>query len=316
MHPMISFFDRPILPTTERESPRRRRAPRHIVRWLSVGALIFVSYETFPASLWDPGVSPSLQSVWYFGWMTALSTGLGPLPFLFVGNPSRLILGLANAIAAGMMVSASAGLLVQGCRSGESGILSRAPSSHTFLGALFGWWFIQAAKNWLEGREDAARLNELGRPSVRKVLLVVFVMTLHSFSEGVGIGVSFASDSDSAMGLFISVSLAVHNVPEGLAVALVMVPGGATTLDAVLWSIFTSLPQPVMAVPAYIFVETFQPFLPVGLGFAAGAMLNVAVFELFPDAKKDLTLPLSAAVMISAFGIMGLFQWSIHDGVL
>lgn len=181
---------------------------------------------------------------------------------------------------------------------------------------MVGWLFIHVAKKWLEGREDAAQFAEIGRVGVRKVLLVVFAMTLHSVSEGVGIGVSFASDSDSAMGLFISVSLAVHNVPEGLAVALVMVPGGATTLDTVLWAIFTSLPQPVMAVPAFIFAETFRSFLPLGLGFAAGAMLCVALFELFPDALKDLALPLSAAVTISAFGIMGLFQWLIHDGVL
>jgi hypothetical protein len=94
----------------------------------------------------------------------------------------------------------------------------------------------------------------------RKALLIVGVMTIHSFTEGVGIGVSFGGDQ--ALGLFISLALAVHNVPEGLAISLVLVPRGVGWVRAALWSIFSSLPQPLMAVPAFYFVEVFRPLLP------------------------------------------------------
>ena len=87
----------------------------------------------------------------------------------------------------------------------------------------------------------------------------------------------------------ITTAIAIHNIPEGLAICLVLIPRATSLAKASLWSIVTSLPQPLMAVPAYVFARMFEPLLPIGLGFAAGAMIWMVFAELIPDALKSAT---------------------------
>ena len=140
---------------------------------------------------------------------------------------------------------------------------------------------------------DALELGGLHGVDARKAVLIVGVMTVHSVAEGVGVGASFGGGA--AFGLVIALAIAVHNIPEGFAISLVLVPRGASVRSAAAWSVFSSLPQPLMAVPAFLFVEQFASLLPAGLGFAAGAMVWMAAAELLPDALRH-TSRLSVAV--------------------
>lgn len=76
-----------------------------------------------------------------------------------------------------------------------------------------------------------------------KVVLVIGIMTLHSFGEGSGVGVSFAGSKGFSQGLLVTLAIAVHNIPEGLAVSMVLASRGVSPQNAMLWSIITSLPQ-------------------------------------------------------------------------
>jgi ZIP family zinc transporter len=228
--------------------------------------------------------------------ITALATGLGAIPFIFFRNIKASVLGVSNAIAAGLMLGASAGLIVEG--------VAYSPV-RALIGVSVGILFISVTHSIIQKRQDL-HIGAIQGADARKAILILGVMTLHSFSEGVGVGVSFGGGQ--ALGELITAAIAIHNIPEGLAISLVFVPRGSSVLKAGWWSIFSSLPQPLMAVPAFLFVEWFQPILPAGLGFAAGAMLWMVFSELIPDSLDNASKNAVAISTTLAMTVMLVFQ--------
>ena len=228
---------------------------------------------------------------------TALATGLGALPFAFPGFHGERFLGVSNALASGVMLGASASLIIEGARHSVARVA---------LGVAAGAAFVYGLQRLLS-RVGTPDLGRLSGSDARRAVLIIAVMTAHSVAEGVGVGASFGGGD--ALGLAITVAIAIHNIPEGVTISLVMVPRGTRVRSAALWSIFTSLPQPLLAVPAFLFVEQFRAILPAGLGFAAGAMVWMVWRELLPETIRQIPNPRIAFGWIAlAFAVMFGFQ--------
>ena len=206
---------------------------------------------------------------------TALATGLGAVPFAFARSVEPRRLAFAGAVAAGFMLAASTSLLLEGANHGVG---------RTALGAATGVLFIVLARRVLPKQGDV-HVGSLSGADAVKAFAIVAVMTVHSVAEGVGVGVSYGGGEE--LGLFVTLAIAAHNIPEGLAISVVLVPRGVGVLRAAWWSVFSSLPQPLLAIPAFLFVETFLDLLPFGLGFAAGAMVWMVVAVLVPDVRAS-----------------------------
>jgi ZIP family zinc transporter len=132
---------------------------------------------------------------------------------------------------------------------------------------------------------------------LKKLVLILGVLTVHSFPEGVAVGVSFAElgleGGVSMFGLavpvlaiFMTVAISIHNIPEGLAISIPLRSMEVSEWRMVGAAIFSSLPQPIGAVIAFVFVRWAREFLPFGFGFAAGAMVYLVLSEFIPEALE------------------------------
>lgn len=249
----------------------------------------------------------TVSTVALFTLAMAAATGLGAVPFFFVELDPQWA-GICNGMAAGVMLAASFDLVQEGQEHGTG--------NWVMVGILAGGIFIWLCKKFLEQYGEVSMLDIKGAEAA-KVVLVIGIMTLHSFGEGAGVGVSFAGSKGFSQGILVTLAIAVHNIPEGLAVSMMLASRGVSPQNAMLWSVITSLPQPIVAVPSFICADAFNKFLPFCTGFAAGCMIWMVVAEVLPDAFKEASPSqvASAATLSVAFmeALGTLFQNFSHD---
>ena len=221
--------------------------------------------------------------VFVAGFVTALATGVGALPFFLVDDISDRWNVALWGLASGIMVSASVfGLISEGIRNAEGSL----DYLLVLVGMGAGVLLVVVGHAVVSGVDLHPRTYE--EADVRKLVLILGVLTVHSFPEGVAIGVSFADlnlATADAIGLFgytvpllavfMTVAISIHNVPEGVAISIPLRSMGVDEWRMVWWSVFSSLPQPIGAVIAFYFVRVAREFLPLGFGFAAGVFLMV-----------------------------------------
>ncbi|GGM64846.1 ZIP family zinc transporter [Halarchaeum rubridurum] len=237
--------------------------------------------------------------VFVAGLVTCFATGLGAFPFFVVADvPERWTVALWG-LASGIMLSASGfGLLREGLA------LTTGLPTVLAVGVVVGVALVVVSNAVLErvdvgDHDHDAHLDPeaVAEGDAKKLALILGVLTVHSFPEGVAVGVSFAEMglrggvplfglSVPLLAVVMTVAISVHNVPEGLAVSIPLKAMGVSKWRMVGAAVFSSLPQPIGAVVAFGFVTWAYDFLPFGYGFAAGAMVYLVLTEFVPEALE------------------------------
>jgi zinc transporter, ZIP family len=228
--------------------------------------------------------------------LTDLATGLGVLPLVVAPRPDARWPGVATAVAAGMMLSASVFALAdKALRLGQAAEVVAG----MLAGALFFAWSsrLVTAHHW--------RLHDWSEADSRQPIVVIATMFVHSIPEGVAIGVGYAT-GEVRFGLLLAIAIAVHNIPEGTAVGVPLRARGASLWASFWYAVLTSVPQPLVAVPAYLLISVAQPLLAASLGFAGGAMIFLVVAELLPESyARCSTIQTAWGVTVGLVAMLG-----------
>lgn len=218
------------------------------------------------ATLWDAVLAASI---------TTIATGLGGVPFLFLHSIPARWAQLSWALAGGMMLSASVfNLLIPGVQTG--GITPVA------LGVLSGTLLFGLAARSIEQHDFT--ISGVSGAGASRIMLILGTMFIHSFPEGLAVGVAYGS-GEAGLGLIMTIAISIHNIPEGIAVSLPLRAEGVSGWKCIGWSIVSSIPQPIAAIPAFLAVIAFRPVLPFAFGLAAGAMFYLVLSEMVPESR-------------------------------
>jgi len=206
-----------------------------------------------------------------------LATGAGALPVLLTRRISDRLLDVMLGFSAGVMLAATSfSLIVPALDLGGPWV--------AVFGLILGALVLHLVDRFIPHFHPI--IGAEGPPSkLSKVWLFVIAITIHNFPEGLAVGVSFGS-GDAAAGLVIALAIGLQNMPEGLAVALPLLREQYSRSKSLGYATLTGLVEPVGGLLGVALISVFQPILPWGLAFAAGAMLFVVSDEMIPESHR------------------------------
>jgi len=241
---------------------------------------------------------------------TAAATGAGALPILVTRSISRKMQNAMLGFSAGVMLAASIFSLLLPALEKAAGMTGSelAGGLVASAGLVLGVALMLAMDRWLPHEHLVQGHHGPAAERVSRIWLFVIAITLHNLPEGLAVGVAFGA-GDATNALPLAIGIAIQNMPEGLAVALALLTLNMSPGRATLVALASGMVEPVGGVLGAGVVSIMQPLLPLGLAFAAGAMLFVISHEIIPETHHHKGHETIATVgLIAGFVVMMLFD--------
>ena len=216
------------------------------------------------------------------------ATAIGSVPALVLRHVPQKIEDAMLGMAAGMMLAASAfSLLLPAIEAGEKILGSKVYGAGlAVIGMALGVLLMLGMDEFMPHEHENAGAFGAGHERTSRIWLFVFAIALHNLPEGMAIGVGF-SQGDMTVGIPLTVAIALQDMPEGLAVAIALRGAGFTAWRAVLAGAATGLLEPLGSLLGVGLSSGFASAYPIGLGLAGGAMIFVVSHEVIPETHRN-----------------------------
>lgn len=226
-----------------------------------------------------------------------LATGIGSLISYFVPKPDLRYLSLSLGFAAGVMIYV--GFVDLFCSSMT--VLGFGYANLFFLCGLILIYLLdhQIPHIHIDGQVDAScdRLYQGG-------IMTTIGIAIHNLPEGMT--VALVSLADLRLGIPVAVAIAIHNIPEGLACSIPLYCATSNRKKSCLFSFLAGMTEPLGAVLAVLLLYPFLNawLLAAASAMVAGIMIFICFDELIPIANKYGSEHLTNLGLIGGFFIM------------
>ena len=130
------------------------------------------------------------------------------------------------------------------------------------------------------------------RSHLSRTAMLTLAVTIHNLPEGMAVGVVLAGADSGvtsislASAVAVSLGIAIQNIPEGAIISMPMRAEGNSRWRSFVIGSLSGAIEPVGAIAVLLLASAVLPILPYLLSFAAGAMFYVVIEELIPEASS------------------------------
>lgn len=229
--------------------------------------------------------------------------------FVMKDKMNELVQRALTGFAAGVMVAASIwSLLIPAMEQSQGmGSLAFVPAAVGFLAGIFFLLLLDEIIPHLHMNSEEA---EGAKSNLKKSTMLVLAVALHNLPEGMAVGVVYAGFLTGKTGitlmgaLALSLGIAIQNFPEGAIISMPLKAEGISRGKAFLYGTLSGAVEPLGAFWTILLAEHVTPFLPYFLSFAAGAMIYVVVEELIPEMSEGAHSNIGTIVFSAGFVLM------------
>lgn len=252
--------------------------------------------------------------------VVGLTMGIGGILSFFINEKNKKFFSLSLSFAAGIMIYASfMAILPEGIHQLEATIGEKAKFI-SLAGFFGGMIFIALIEKWVhshgghhghhghshENSDHVHKHQENGEHLSKLGLMSAIAIAIHNLPEGLAIFTAGIQD----IGVAIPIALAVilHNIPLGIAIAVPIYYSTGSKKKAFLYSFLVGLCQPLGGILGYVLFAHLSTDLFFGILFTivSGIMIFVSLDELLPSSQKDIDHHISVYGAILGMLVMAI----------